>query len=253
VTRHPYGRARVYDLATVRAKLAEFVAAHGYKTAAEKCGCTESYLRHILHPTIQKHPGAAVLAAWGWHVLDKSRSSSAAVAQKPSLAILPFEDLSPQKDQDWFCDGMTDEGNPGSGASCTSGSPGICAAGHRQCLAGGTLSCVADIAPGSRTEVCNGLVDVCGAAPGDREGFDIDDDGHADCGAYAAEGTLVEETSYVPVWIDCYASDLGPALEQVCADRLAEEVEKWKNENAALKQMIKEQGDKIESLLKQRR
>jgi TolB-like protein len=28
---------------------------------------------------------------------------------KPSVAVLPFEDLSPQKDQEWFCNGMTDE------------------------------------------------------------------------------------------------------------------------------------------------
>ncbi len=28
---------------------------------------------------------------------------------KPSVAVLPFEDLSPQKDQEYFCDGMTEE------------------------------------------------------------------------------------------------------------------------------------------------
>jgi len=28
---------------------------------------------------------------------------------KPSIAVLPFVDLSPQKDQEYFCDGMTDE------------------------------------------------------------------------------------------------------------------------------------------------
>jgi non-specific serine/threonine protein kinase len=29
--------------------------------------------------------------------------------EKPSIAVLPFVDLSPQKDQEYFCDGMTDE------------------------------------------------------------------------------------------------------------------------------------------------
>ena len=28
---------------------------------------------------------------------------------KPSVAVLPFQDMSPQKDQDWFCNGVTDE------------------------------------------------------------------------------------------------------------------------------------------------
>jgi hypothetical protein len=58
-------KAKVYDLATVRAKLTEFVAAHGYKTAAEKCGVTPDYLRHVLHPVLKKHPGPKVLAALG--------------------------------------------------------------------------------------------------------------------------------------------------------------------------------------------
>ena len=30
-------------------------------------------------------------------------------SDKPSVAVLPFVDLSPQKDQEYFCDGMTDE------------------------------------------------------------------------------------------------------------------------------------------------
>jgi TolB-like protein/Tfp pilus assembly protein PilF len=30
-------------------------------------------------------------------------------SDKPSIAVLPFVDLSPQKDQEYFCDGMTDE------------------------------------------------------------------------------------------------------------------------------------------------
>ena len=43
----------------------------------------------------------AILGALVWRFWPAS--------PKSSVAILPFEDLSPQKDQAWFCDGMTDE------------------------------------------------------------------------------------------------------------------------------------------------
>jgi len=44
----------------------------------------------------------AVLIWWPW-------SDAASGPSKPSIVILPFEDLSPQKDQEYFCDGMTEE------------------------------------------------------------------------------------------------------------------------------------------------
>jgi TolB-like protein len=42
-----------------------------------------------------------------WRVLPKKRFAGPMNA--PSVAVLPFEDLSPQKDQEYFCDGMTEE------------------------------------------------------------------------------------------------------------------------------------------------
>jgi TolB-like protein/Tfp pilus assembly protein PilF/tRNA A-37 threonylcarbamoyl transferase component Bud32 len=42
-----------------------------------------------------------------WRVLPKKRV--AGPLGEPSVAVLPFEDLSPQKDQEYFCDGMTEE------------------------------------------------------------------------------------------------------------------------------------------------
>ncbi len=42
-----------------------------------------------------------------WRVLPKKRA--AGPMGKPSVAVLPFEDLSPRKDQEYFCDGMTEE------------------------------------------------------------------------------------------------------------------------------------------------
>jgi TolB-like protein/Tfp pilus assembly protein PilF len=37
------------------------------------------------------------------------KESQASISDKPSIAVLPFADLSPLKDQEYFCDGMTDE------------------------------------------------------------------------------------------------------------------------------------------------
>jgi len=56
------------------------------------------------------------------------------------------------------CDGMVDDGNPGAGASCSTGRPGVCAAGSTVC-SGGTLSCNAATSP--TAEVCDGLDNDC--------------------------------------------------------------------------------------------
>ena len=41
--------------------------------------------------------------------LDSSASGILAPADRPSIAVLPFSDLSPAKDQQYFCEGMADE------------------------------------------------------------------------------------------------------------------------------------------------
>jgi len=43
-----------------------------------------------------------------WQLLLK-KEAVPAQPSKPSIAVLPFEDLSPQKDQAYFCDGLADE------------------------------------------------------------------------------------------------------------------------------------------------
>jgi TolB-like protein/DNA-binding CsgD family transcriptional regulator/Tfp pilus assembly protein PilF len=43
-----------------------------------------------------------------WHLFDPGSQESALPA-KSSLAILPFKDLSPQKDQEYLCDGLVEE------------------------------------------------------------------------------------------------------------------------------------------------
>jgi hypothetical protein len=59
------------------------------------------------------------------------------------------------------CNGTVDEGNPGGGAACNTGRPGICAQGTVLCL-GGALACNQIAQP--RTETCNNLDDDCDGA-----------------------------------------------------------------------------------------
>ncbi len=56
------------------------------------------------------------------------------------------------------CDGTADEGNPGSGGSCTTGLAGACAAGTYRCL-GGSVTCEPNSSP--NPETCNGVDDDC--------------------------------------------------------------------------------------------
>ncbi|HET6952444.1 MAG TPA: putative metal-binding motif-containing protein [Acidimicrobiales bacterium] len=56
------------------------------------------------------------------------------------------------------CDGLVDDGDPGGGAACATGLPGVCAAGARHCQGGG-LPCVQDVQPSA--EVCDGLDNDC--------------------------------------------------------------------------------------------
>jgi serine/threonine-protein kinase len=57
---------------------------------------------------------AAILIMAGYFLVDQllrrvKPEPVSGIAWKNSIAVLPFSDLSPQKDQAWFCDGMTDE------------------------------------------------------------------------------------------------------------------------------------------------
>jgi len=63
--------------------------------------------------------------------------------------------------QDDNCNGTTDEGNPGGGAACSTGQPGVCSAGTQTCTMG-SVQCVRNVNPSA--EVCNGLDDDCDAS-----------------------------------------------------------------------------------------
>jgi hypothetical protein len=57
------------------------------------------------------------------------------------------------------CDGQIDNGNPGGGAACSTGQPGVCGSGTQSCV-GGALSCQASQNGGA--EVCDdGLDNDC--------------------------------------------------------------------------------------------
>ena len=45
----------------------------------------------------------------GWYFWKSHRAQAAADGGAPSIAVLPFTDLSPGKDQDWMCDGIAEE------------------------------------------------------------------------------------------------------------------------------------------------
>ena len=49
----------------------------------------------------------AVAAVLLWRLIPKKETGAAAIAAK-SIAVLPFEDLSPQRDQEYFCDGLAE-------------------------------------------------------------------------------------------------------------------------------------------------
>lgn len=108
--------------------------------------------------------------------------------------VLPKTESCNNVDDD--CDGSTDEGNPGGGASCSTGIPGICASGTLTCQSG-SLNCVQNQSA-SPTEICgNGLDDNCNS---------LTDEG---CSGSCAHDKCVTGTNL--------ASGCEPCVTQICA------------------------------------
>ncbi|MEB2311807.1 MAG: C-type lectin domain-containing protein [Polyangiaceae bacterium] len=95
----------------------------------------------------------------------------------------PTTEICNGKDDD--CDGVVDNGNPGGGASCSTGKPGICAAGTMTCT-GGALVCVQNKQPVA--ESCNGLDDNCNGV--------IDDTNACASGNVCSAGTCITMPPY---------------------------------------------------------
>ncbi|MBI3447670.1 MAG: hypothetical protein HY049_01930 [Acidobacteria bacterium] len=79
------------------------------------------------------------------------------------------------------CNGQVDEGNPGGGAACATGQPGVCGPGMQTCT-GGALMCVRTTNPSP--EVCDNLDNNC---DGTVDGFAT----ACGSGACASTGTCV--------------------------------------------------------------
>ncbi len=92
------------------------------------------------------------------------------------------------------CDGNPDDGNPGGGAACDTGQPGVCAAGTQQCQGGG-LACVQTTAAGAET---------CG------DGLDNDCDGTADDGCNNCSHDICLSGAAL-------VSNCDPCVTQICA------------------------------------
>jgi alpha-tubulin suppressor-like RCC1 family protein len=85
-----------------------------------------------------------------------TQCSAAAGALVCNQTVEPSAEVCDNLDNN--CDGSVDENNPGGGAACSTGQPGVCGAGTMQC-SGGSLGCTQDVAPSA--EVCDNLDNNC--------------------------------------------------------------------------------------------
>ncbi len=122
--------------------------------------------------------------------------------------VFPVAEICDGQDND--CNGTADDGNPGGGASCSTGLPGVCDTGATACQ-GGSLACVQTVF--ASAEVCDGLDNDCNGSA---------DEGNPGGGAACSTGlpgicgpgtTLCQGGS-----LDCIQST--PAVAEVCGDGL---------------------------------
>jgi len=96
------------------------------------------------------------------------------------------------------CNGQIDDGNPGGGASCNTGQPGVCAAGSTVCT-GGAVVC---------TPVQPAGAEVCG------DGLDNDCDGQTDEGCGCAHDVCTQGAALTTACSACVAAIC--ALDSYC-------------------------------------
>lgn len=114
-------------------------------------------------------------------------SDGAIQCQNNTIDCFPLIPQSPEicDGLDNNCNGQTDELNPEGGVVCSTGKPGICAAGKTNCV-NGVLECTPDVA--ASPELCNNQIDdncdgqVDEASPEQCDGIDNDCNGVIDNG-----------------------------------------------------------------------
>src|SRR5206468_772541 len=121
-----------------------------------------------------------------------------------SAACTPVAETCNGLDDD--CDGAVDEGNPGGGAACATGQPGVCSAGTTSCT-NGSLVCNQNVQPSA--EACNGLDDDCDGAV---------DEGNPGGGAACSAGQPGVCSAGTPPCTDgsLIVSPTGPPAAETC-------------------------------------
>jgi hypothetical protein len=111
------------------------------------------------------------------------------------------------------CDGVVDNGNPGSGVACSTQLSGICGPGSTSCVAG-AVSCIPGVQPGTVAETCNGLDDNCDGVV--DNGFNVGSACTNGVGTCAAGGAVVCKADGTAT---CNAVPGAPSTE-VCGDQV---------------------------------
>ena len=97
---------------SILAWLYDFTAHGVVRTSALRPDHADALPASIAAPRVEAAPATAALGADpapGCDAASCAADNSASSPSAASVAILPFADLSPGKDQDWFCDGLAEE------------------------------------------------------------------------------------------------------------------------------------------------
>lgn len=80
---------------------------------AEICEANPSRLSRVVRRALEKSPTERFESArdlgFALEAVSDADSASETMSDHPSIAVLPFTDMSPQQDQDYFCEGMAEE------------------------------------------------------------------------------------------------------------------------------------------------
>ncbi|MCA9620915.1 MAG: hypothetical protein KC731_17960, partial [Myxococcales bacterium] len=151
--------------------------------------------------------GVGECASSGQIVCQGVNSVCSAVAGTPTAEVCDGLDND--------CNGTADDAPSDVGQSCSSGFPGVCAAGTTAC-ATGSLVCTPNVAPGSLAETCNNADDDCNGAV--DEGFNLGLTCSQGIGACENTGTIVCDGMGGAT---CSATPGAPTTE-ICANDIDE-------------------------------